>query len=155
MSDNVISLAERLTGNKDSAPIERKPKDYLACQHPRTLIDEVLRTVSCRDCAEDRLDPIEVLLGLARQWDRWQYEYKALVDLRRKQADDERSRWERSRDRHLAANPDHALDVLRTVWYGREGCRICRSLELRVPAAVRDEERQRRAWDKNKLEPKS
>lgn len=43
---------------------------YKDCEHWRTLIDENLRTVKCRDCGE-QLDPVEVLILWAEHWERY------------------------------------------------------------------------------------
>lgn len=143
MRDNVIALAARFAGG---APIERKGHDWKACRHERTTIDPDLRTVGCRDCGEERLDPIEVLLGLARTWERWQDEYRRLMDARRLSEDHDREVWERRRDRHLNAHPDHAIDVTRTFWErGADRCRTCQRIEQTCPRSVRAALRQARA----------
>lgn len=102
--DNIVSIAERLA---EPPPIDVLKPDWDACRHEHTVIDEKLRTVACADCREERLDPVEVLIMLARQWRRWQYEAervgKVNADYRRIQ----REKWDRRRDRHLAAHPDH------------------------------------------------
>jgi hypothetical protein len=91
----------------EAAPVEVKPRDYLACQHKHTMLDEKLRTIGCRDCGEERLDPFEVLVSLARQWGRWKHEAEGLRKLNAEYQENERAKWDRSRDRHLNAHPDH------------------------------------------------
>jgi hypothetical protein len=102
--DNVIAIETRFT---EAPPVDWKPRDYLSCQHEHTMLDEVLRTVGCRDCGEERLDLFEVLLHLARTWRRWQYEAEQLHKLNTEYNTNRRETWERSRDRHIGANPDH------------------------------------------------
>lgn len=59
-------------------PLHRvKRRDYSACQHRATQVDEVLRRVTCKACGET-LDPIEVLLMLAHEGDRWWNQVQAL-----------------------------------------------------------------------------
>lgn len=134
MTGDVIPLAGRL-GKLPPVAVARQPWD--GCEHKATSIDTKLRTVACRECGAT-LDPIEVLVGLARQWDSWEYEYQQLMKARAGHEADERAKWERARDRHLNANPTHAIDPSRGSWgSSREGCRICRSLEVRAPSSVR------------------
>lgn len=129
--DNVIEIGTRF---KEAPPVEVRERDYSACQHEHTLIDEKLRIVSCADCREERLDPIEVLIGLGRTWRRWQREAKDLRELNREHRDNERSMWERARDRHLSAHPDHraAFDPTRNSWGPADDrCHQCYALEVR------------------------
>lgn len=143
MSDNIITLAARFAGG---APIERKRKDWSACKHPRTTIDQDLRTVGCRDCGEERLDPIEVLIGLALTWEEWQREYGRLMKARQSYDEHDREVWERKRDRHLNANPDHAstFDPIRG-WSDRTMCKTCRRIEGTCPQSVKQQLRQAHA----------
>jgi hypothetical protein len=127
--DNIVEIATRFT---EAPPIEVRQRQYDDCQHEHTIIDEKLRIVSCVDCREERLDPMEVLIHLARVWRRWRNEADELRKLRTEYREIEREKWERARDRHLGANPSHiaSFDATRRSW-SRDGCRICSSLEVR------------------------
>lgn len=102
--DNIVSIADRLA---EPPPVEVRRPEYDDCKHEHTLIDEKLRTIGCADCREERLDPIEVLIHMARVWGRWQREAEQLRALNNDYYRIEREKWERRRDRHLAAHPDH------------------------------------------------
>jgi hypothetical protein len=102
--DNVIEIATRFT---EAPPVDVLRAEYDDCRHEHTAINERIRTISCVDCREERLDPIEVLISLARQWRRWQYEAEQLRKLNNDYYRIEREKWERRRDRHLSAHPDH------------------------------------------------
>lgn len=135
MQDNVIiSFADRLAAD-DGAPIKRKRRAWGDCTHEATLISETDRNVTCRKCAVV-LDPIDVLLDLARRWERWQDEYGRLMQLRADYDRHDQEVWERRRDRHLNANPTHAIDPLATSW-GQDGCRVCRGIEVSCPQSVK------------------
>ena len=132
--DNVTPLSSRL-GRRP--PVTVLPRPWDGCQHRATDIDTTLRTVSCHDCGA-MLDPVEVLIGFALDWSRWEREAEALAKLRAGHEADERARWERARDRHLRANPGHVLDPFRTTWSRTDGhCRICKSLEHGCPQSVK------------------
>lgn len=131
--DNVIAIETKFT---EAPPIDWKGRDYLACQHQHTMLDTVLRTVGCRDCGEERLDLFEVLFHLATTWSRWHREAEALRKLNLEYTGNERDKWERARDRHMSARPDHSG----TLQLGRKGwswtnaettqpCRVCFRLE--------------------------
>ena len=126
-SDNVIAISTRLN---EAAPVEVLRERWDSCRHEHTSLDLRLRTVGCRDCGEERLDPFEVLAHLARTWSRWHWEAEQLRKLRAAEQASSLARWERARDRHLGANPGHSIDLTRTAWEGA-GCRICESLEQR------------------------
>lgn len=103
--DNVIAISTKFT---DAAPVEMLQHRYDACRHEHTILDDKLRTVACRDCGEERLDPFEVLSRLARQWRMWQHEADVVRKLNAEYRDNQRAKWRGARDRHLGANPDHA-----------------------------------------------
>ena len=132
--DNVVSIETRF---HEVPPVEHKPYDYLACKHLHTWLDDKLRTVGCRDCGEERLDPFEVLLSLASQWRRWQHEAEMLRKLNGEYTANQRDKWERARDRHLSANPDHRAtfnphrrEENRGLWRrGEQPCRVCDRVE--------------------------
>lgn len=100
----IISIADRLA---EPPPVDVRRPEYDDCRHAHTIIDGRLRIVSCADCREERLDPIEVLIDLADQWGRWQRQAERLHELNVDYYRIEREKWERRRDRHLAAHPDH------------------------------------------------
>jgi hypothetical protein len=67
-----------------------KSRHFDRCRHERTVIDEELRTVECKDCGAS-LDPVEVLIGWAREWGRYADSVKSLraeVARRSKELDD-------------------------------------------------------------------
>lgn len=106
LPDNVVAIETKWT---DAAPVEVRGRwEGNACSHQHVTVDEVLRTVSCRDCGEERLDPLEVLIMLARTWKRWQREAAMLGRLNAEHEANELGKWERARDRHLGSHPDHA-----------------------------------------------
>jgi len=113
--DNVVEIAAKMTG---AAPVEVKRRAWDGCRHAHTIIDETLRTVACADCGEERLDPIEVLIGLSRQWADWKRQADHLRKLNADYWENQRATWERSRDRHLGAHPDHAKRHFVTLWDG-------------------------------------
>jgi hypothetical protein len=130
--ERVISLAERLE-RKPPIEVERRPWD--GCRHEAITISEDLRVVDCRECSA-RIDAIDALIMLARRWSRWQDEYKRLHEERVGYAKDQREKWERRRDRHLNAHPDHALDPDRSGWK-RGQCVQCRNLDFTMPQDVK------------------
>lgn len=142
MTDNVVSIEARLAA---VPPLDVKDRDWLGCDHKATVVDDVLRTVSCRTCHE-RLDPIEVLIRLAREWRSWRWQWDQLQKANAEYRDNRKASWERARDRHLGAHPDHerrdwiTLGDGQTVPRGLEGngmtpprdCRQCYSLAVRM-----------------------
>ena len=104
MSDNVVDIATRMT---EAPPIEVRRRGWDDCGHRHTIIDLKLRTVGCVDCGEERLDPIEVLIALSHQWADWKRQAEQLRKLNEDYATNQRAQWERARDRHLSAHPDH------------------------------------------------
>jgi len=131
--DKVVSLLERLA---EPPPIDlAPPKPYARCGHTHTVLDEHFRSVACRDCGEEALDPFDVLVGLARTWRRWKSEAEALRRLRTEQRTHEAEKWRRARDRHLGAHPAHGanfpLDGLPDQHHLPRDCRICYSLAVR------------------------
>lgn len=128
--DNVVAIATRWT---EVPPVDRMDRDWRACKHAHTMLDETLRTVGCRDCGEERLDPFEVLIHLSRMWRDWQREADELRKLNAEYRSNQRDKWERARDRHLGANPDHAGTLrqeYRGSWTrGEQPCRTCDRLE--------------------------
>lgn len=134
---NVVDITTKF---HEAPPIvDDTPRSWAReCDHKHTSIDTVLRTVGCRDCGEERLDPIEVLISLCRQWDRWRYEAEQLTKLRTEQREHEAGVWTRARDRHLDANPDHSIDLTRHGWTASDiTCRICYRLETNCPYWLR------------------
>jgi hypothetical protein len=131
VSGDVIEIATKFT---DAAPIEVRRRGWDECGHKHTLIDDQLRTVSCVDCGEERLDPIEVLIHLAADWRQNHREAERLQELRADYARIEVAKWERARDRHLNAHPDHraGFDIHRTS-FQRGACRTCYHLEITAP----------------------
>lgn len=135
MTDNVVDIATRLT---EVAPLEVARPDWDACKHEHVWLEESLRTCTCRDCGAERIDPFDVLVHLARKWARWQREAAQLRGLNAQYRDNQRDKWERARDRHLNANPDHrtAFRPTRSVenggaWQlGEQPCRTCDRLEI-------------------------
>lgn len=138
--DNVIAISTKFT---DAAPVEMLQPRYDACRHEHTVLDDRLRTVACRDCGEERLDPFEVLSRLARQWRMWQHEAEVVRKLNAEYRDNQRAKWRAARDRHLGARPEHfgalddgemvpvALVGATTGWTMRGDCRPCYSLLVR------------------------
>ena len=104
LPDNVVSIETKWT---EAPPIEPKPWDYMQCRHEHTWLDPKLRTVGCRDCGEERLDPYEVLLYLASEWSSWKREADKLRELNAEYRTNQRDKWVRSCERHLNAHPDH------------------------------------------------
>lgn len=45
-------------------------QEITGCGHRHQVIDETLRVIRCKDC-DSQLDPIEVMLGWARNWGRY------------------------------------------------------------------------------------
>lgn len=74
----------------------RSPQEPRACAHRRSRIDDKLRIVECRDCGE-RLDPIEVLLDIAKNW---RHESWAAERIRDHEAKERAKELER-RQRHV------------------------------------------------------
>lgn len=132
MSDNVVPIAVK-QGQKPPIAVQRTP--YGGCTHKATIIDEEQRAVDCADCGA-RLDPIAVLMGLARDWSRWERELERLTELRAGYGRDLREKWERRRDRHINANPTHAGDEFKGSWTSGD-CRTCYSLHFSSPSSVR------------------
>lgn len=134
LPDNVVAIETKFT---EAPPVDWKPRDYLACQHEHTMLDDKLRTVGCRDCGEERLDPFEVLLHLAHVWHRWHREAEQLQKLNLEYRDNQRDKWERARDRHLVANPTHSDSFRprrrienRGIWRsGEQPCATCDRIE--------------------------
>lgn len=127
--DNVVSIETRFA---EAPPVELLQWRYDACRHAHTYLDATLRTVGCRDCGEERLDPFEVLSALAAQWRAWQREAETLRKLNAEYHANRRATWERARDRHLGARPDHR-DVLEADLASGvlpRNCRPCYSLVL-------------------------
>ena len=131
VSGDVIEIATKFT---DAAPISVRRRGWDDCGHRHTVIDDRLRTVSCVDCGEERLDPIEVLIHLGQRWGEWEREAKKLQELNVEYARNEVAKWERARDRHLNAHPDHlaGFDIHRTS-FRRGDCRTCYRLEITAP----------------------
>jgi hypothetical protein len=102
--DNVVSIETRFS---EAAPVTLLRERWDACRHEHTWLDGRLRTVGCRDCGEEHLDPFAVLESLALQWSRWQREAETLRKLNTEYHSNQRAQWERARDRHLGANPLH------------------------------------------------
>jgi len=102
--DNVVSIETRLN---EVAPLEVARPEWDACRHEHIWLEESLRTCTCRDCGAERVDPFDVLVRLARKWSRWQREAEQLRTLNREYEDNQKARWERARDRHLNAHPEH------------------------------------------------
>ncbi len=128
-TDNVVDISTRFS---EAPPIDVRRGGWDDCGHKHTIIDEKLRTVSCADCGEERLDPIEVLLSISRQWHSWRRDANALRKLNLEYQSNQREQWERARDRHLNAHPDHRamFNPSRGSWEG-DGCRQCHKLESR------------------------
>ena len=131
VSDNVVHLSTRLT---EGPPLELRRKGWDACGHKHIVLDEAKRTADCSDCGEERIELFDVLANMALTWDRWTREAKALRELRQEQTNHEREVWERRRDRHFTAHPDHRADFderfahrLKTggVSHPRDSCREC------------------------------
>ena len=121
MKGEVVSITARM---QEAPPLEIRRRGYDECGHHHVDLDLTLRTVNCRDCGEERLDPFEHLAYLAREWRHWALQIERLNKLEHEYADRERAKWERARDRHLHAHPDHALDWTRTGWSQGE-CEPC------------------------------
>ena len=102
--DNVIAIATKLN---EAAPVELLQERWDACRHQHTTLDNRLRTVACRDCGEERLDPFEVLSHLAHEWSRWHREAETLRKLNAEYYGNQKAAWDRARDRHLNANVGH------------------------------------------------
>ena len=80
-----------------------KHRDWDACKHRRTLIDERLRTVDCKDCGA-RLDPVEVLIDIARSWRSDSLHAKRIADFQRKQYDEATERERRYVRQHVVCH---------------------------------------------------
>ena len=75
-----VDFRPRPAGDPDLEPGLRVIDRWRStCQHRHCSVDEVLRRVVCSDCAE-ALDPIEVLIGWARHWERLADSCKALQE---------------------------------------------------------------------------
>ena len=60
-----------------------KRRHFQECNHKGTVVDETLRIIKCKTCGE-KLDPIEVLLELARSFERdWHIRKGAATDYKR------------------------------------------------------------------------
>ena len=80
-----------------------KDRAWDACNHRRTLIDERLRVVDCKDCGE-RLDPVEVLLDIARSWRSESFHAKRIEDFQRKEYENETERERRFVRQHVVCH---------------------------------------------------
>jgi hypothetical protein len=112
-------------------PIEVVEQPYWdRCKHKHTTLDPVERRAHCAECKAS-LDPYDVLVELANQWRRWEREAEQLRKLNADYYRIQREKWERQRDRHLNAHPDHVagFNHKRTGWQG-DRCRICYRLEV-------------------------
>jgi hypothetical protein len=79
----------------DVFPVVIKPHDYQACKHIQTEIDEDLRTISCVKCGE-KLDPVEVLIQVAKSGRTKNYKVNAIAEANRKA----KQKYERQKNRH-------------------------------------------------------
>jgi len=52
----------------DDAPVRTKPHEH--CMHRKAIIDEAAHRVYCREC-DAELDPLERLLRIANDWERF------------------------------------------------------------------------------------
>lgn len=80
-----------------------KPDDYTGCRHNRTLIDERLRVVDCRVCGA-RLDPIEVLLDIAKHWRSESWQARQIAEFQRKEYDKTTEREKRFVRQHVVCH---------------------------------------------------
>lgn len=71
-----------------------KAEPWDGCRHRRTEIDERLRTVECKDCGA-HLDPIEVLLDIAKTWRRESLHAKRIAEFEAKRFDEATEREKR------------------------------------------------------------
>lgn len=70
----------------DKPPVEVKRTDYSACTHRMgVLVDDVLRTVECSHCKE-KLDPIQVLIDMARHFQRKRWRLDELREREKREA---------------------------------------------------------------------
>jgi hypothetical protein len=101
---NVVSIETRFS---EAAPVELLQQRYDACRHEHTWLDEKLRLVGCSDCGEERLDAFEVLVHLAKTWRSWKREAENVRRVNAEYHANLRATWERARERHLGAHPEH------------------------------------------------
>lgn len=80
-----------------------KPFDWEACKHRRTEIDERLRLVTCRDCGVT-LDPVEVLLDIAKAWRSESLHAKRIRDFEQKRYDETTDREKRFVRQHVVCH---------------------------------------------------
>lgn len=122
--DNVIDLTVRLA---EAPPLDIANRNWDACKHKHKVLVEETHRVACSDCGCPDLDPFAVLVAMAKEWRSWKWQWEQLRSLQVKQEDHDRGIWERRRDRHAKAHPDHALDYTRTGWSNGE-CAECFTL---------------------------
>jgi hypothetical protein len=66
-----VDFKPKPVGEIDEPELRIRRRHELKCQHRRTTVDEVTRSVECRDCGAT-LDATEILLEWAREWNkRW------------------------------------------------------------------------------------
>src|SRR5690242_6403418 len=71
-----------------------KDQDWLGCKHLRTVVDDRLRVVTCKECGE-KLDPIEVLLDIAKAWRSESFHARRIRDFEAKRRDEAMERDKR------------------------------------------------------------
>lgn len=122
--DNLVQLTPHLN---EAAPLEVAERRWDECAHRAVSLDTTLRIITCRDCGQTGIDAFDHLVYLAREWKHWQRQKDQLRTLNETYETHRREVWERRRDRHLKAHPDHVLDYTRTGW-SRGECRQCAEL---------------------------
>jgi hypothetical protein len=80
-----------------------KDQPWDACKHRRTWIDERLRVVDCKDCGA-RLDPVEVLIDIARAWRSESMHARRIVEFERKSYDEATERDKRFVRQHIVCH---------------------------------------------------
>lgn len=84
----VIPLPVGQRGDRAISPsVTSQGKAYGDCSHENARVNKQLRTVECRECGVT-LDPVTVLLFMARSWDRYEM---SIADLKR------RAKYERAK----------------------------------------------------------
>lgn len=81
----------------------RSPYEPGVCRHKRATIDPVLRIVTCRECKE-RLDPVEVLIDIARHWRSESARARAIADHEAKERRKDLEKRQRHVQRHMVCD---------------------------------------------------
>lgn len=73
----LVEVDFKSTGEVDDTGLTIKRSTLRECQHKHQSVDGDLRVIECRDCGAT-LDPVQVVLGWAKDWDRYAISVKHL-----------------------------------------------------------------------------